>query len=134
MKKIDSAKFLMLFDISWFKMSAGLIFLPGMSGLLFLISISVFMSIMFPTICGIALRDMGDEAKIGSTDLVRVIVGGALIPVLQGSILDWPGYGFGDVLIFGFIREVNFSFLMPMICLTVVANHGYNSYKPKYSA
>ncbi|NNG11359.1 MAG: MFS transporter, partial [Arenibacter sp.] len=91
--------------------------------------ISVFMSIMFPTIYGIALKDMGDEAKIGSAGLVMAIVGGALMPVLQGSILDWGGDGFADVHVLGFIPEVKFSFILPLICLAVVAWYGYSSFK-----
>ena len=80
---------------------------------------------MFPTIYGIALKNMGDEAKIGSAGLVMAIVGGALMPVLQGSILDWGGSGFADKQILGYIPEVNFSFILPLICLAVVAMYGY---------
>ena len=109
-----------------------LIILRGVSslpGLICLVIVSVFMSIMFPTIYGIALKDMGDEAKIGSAGLVMAIVGGALMPVLQGSILDWGGGGFSDVKVLGFIPEVNFSFILPLICLAVVAFYGYNTLK-----
>ena len=89
----------------------------------------LFMSIMFPTIYGIALKGMGDEAKIGSAGLVMAIVGGALMPVLQGSILDWGGSGFADVQVLGFIPEVKFSFVLPLICFVVVAIYGYRSYR-----
>ena len=129
MKKIDPAKLLMLFGFGGVIMSAGAILLPGMGGLISLVGISVFMSIMFPTIYGIALKDMGDEAKIGSAGLVMAIVGGALMPVLQGSILDWGGDGFADVQVMGFIPEVKFSFILPLICLAVVAWYGYSSSK-----
>lgn len=129
MKKIDPAKLLMLFGIGGVIMSAGAILLPGMGGLISLVGISAFMSIMFPTIYGIALKDMGDEAKIGSAGLVMAIVGGALMPVLQGSILDWGGDGFADVQVMGFIPEVKFSFILPLICLAVVAWYGYSSSK-----
>jgi FHS family L-fucose permease-like MFS transporter len=84
---------------------------------------------MFPTIYGIALKDMGDEAKIGSAGLVMAIVGGALMPVLQGSILDMGGSGFSDLKILGYIPEVNFSFILPLICLSVVSYYGYNTWK-----
>jgi FHS family L-fucose permease-like MFS transporter len=84
---------------------------------------------MFPTIYGIALKDMGDEAKIGSAGLVMAIVGGALMPIAQGWILDWGGSGFSDIKILGFIPEVNFSFILPLICLSVVAYYGYNTLK-----
>ena len=116
---------LMLFGIGGVACSAGAILLPGTLGLISLVSISIFMSIMFPTIYGIALVGMGDESKIGSAGLVMAIVGGALMPVAQGWILDWGGDGFADLNILGFIPEVKFSFILPLICLAVVAMYGY---------
>ncbi|SDX28821.1 MFS transporter, FHS family, L-fucose permease [Lutibacter oricola] len=129
MKTINPSKLLMLFGIGGVICAAGAVLLSGMPGLISLVAISVFMSIMFPTIYGIALKDMGDEAKIGSAGLVMAIVGGALMPVLQGSILDWGGSGFSDVKVLGFIPEVNFSFILPLICLAVVALYGFTTYK-----
>ncbi|MFD2587366.1 L-fucose:H+ symporter permease [Croceitalea marina] len=131
MKSINPAKLLMWFGLGGVLMSAGAILLPGIIGLISLVGISIFMSIMFPTIYGIALNKMGDEAKIGSAGLVMAIVGGALMPVLQGSILDWGGSGFADMKILGFIPEVNFSFILPLICLAVVAWYGYSSSRSK---
>ena len=87
------------------------------------------MSLMFPTIYGIALRDMGDEAKIGSAGLVMAIVGGALMPPLQGRILDMGGDGFADVQLFGYIPEIAFSFVLPLICLMVVAIYSWRSFR-----
>ncbi|MDV7185971.1 L-fucose:H+ symporter permease [Lutibacter sp. TH_r2] len=129
MKSINPSKLLMLFGIGGVICASGAILLSGMAGLISLVAISVFMSIMFPTIYGIALKDMGDEAKIGSAGLVMAIVGGALMPVLQGSILDWGGSGFSDVKVLGFIPEVNFSFILPLICLAVVSLYGYKTMK-----
>ncbi|PZX92711.1 L-fucose:H+ symporter permease [Flavobacterium aquariorum] len=129
MKSINPSKILMVFGICGVLCAMGAILLQGMAGLISLVCISIFMSIMFPTIYGIALKDMGDEAKIGSAGLVMAIVGGALMPVMQGSILDWGGSGFSDVRILGFIPEVNFSFILPLICLSVVAYYGYSTYK-----
>tara|TARA_B100000929_G_scaffold77058_1_gene60154 strand:+ start:96 stop:1421 length:1326 start_codon:yes stop_codon:yes gene_type:complete len=129
MRRINPAKLLMYFGLGGILCSVGTILLQDIMGLISLVGISMFMSIMFPTIYGIALKDMGDEAKIGSAGLIMAIVGGALMPVLQGSILDWGGAGFADVLIFGFIPEINFSFILPLICLTVVAYYGYSTFK-----
>ena len=129
MRRINPAKLLMYFGLGGILCSVGTILLQNIMGLISLVGISMFMSIMFPTIYGIALKDMGDEAKIGSAGLIMAIVGGALMPVLQGSILDWGGAGFADVLIFGFIPEINFSFILPLICLTVVAYYGYSTFK-----
>ena len=129
MRRINPAKLLMYFGLGGILCSVGTILLQNIMGLISLVGISMFMSIMFPTIYGIALKDMGDEAKIGSAGLIMAIVGGALMPVLQGSILDLGGAGFADVLIFGFIPEINFSFILPLICLTVVAYYGYSTFK-----
>ncbi|WP_010134028.1 L-fucose:H+ symporter permease [Ochrovirga pacifica] len=129
MKTMNPSKVLMMFGIGGVVFAAGAILLPGTIGLYSLVLISLFMSIMFPTIYGIALKDMGDEAKIGSAGLVMAIVGGALMPILQGGILDWGGPGFSDVKILGFIPEVNFSFILPLICLAVVARYGMVTYK-----
>ncbi len=129
MKTINPSKILMVFGLGGVICAAGTIVLQGMPGLIALVCISIFMSIMFPTIYGIALKDMGDEAKIGSAGLVMAIVGGALMPVMQGSILDLGGSGFNDIQLFGFIPEVNFSFILPLICLAVVTWYGYSSLK-----
>lgn len=129
MKTVNPSKMLMLFGIGGVICSLGAILLPGMMGLYSLVGVSIFMSIMFPTIYGIALKDMGDEAKIGSAGLVMAIVGGALLPVAQGWILDWGGSGFSDVKILGFIPEVNFSFILPMICLIMVSLYGFYTFK-----
>ena len=129
MKTINPSKMLLLFGIGGVLFCGGTVVIPGVIGLYCLVGISFFMSIMFPTIYGIALKDMGDEAKIGSAGLVMSIVGGALMPIAQGWILDWGGSGFSDVKILGFISEVNFSFTLPLICLSVVAFYGYNTLK-----
>ncbi|MFY0625757.1 MAG: L-fucose:H+ symporter permease [Reichenbachiella sp.] len=99
------------------------IVLPGMIGLVSLVCISLFMSVMFPTIYGIALKDMGDEAKLGSAFLVMAIVGGAIFPPLQGLIIDIGGVNLDDTLILG-VPEVKFSFIMPMLCISFVAMYG----------
>ncbi|ARV16511.1 L-fucose:H+ symporter permease [Polaribacter sp. SA4-12] len=129
MKTINPSRILMLFGIGGVIFCAGAILIHGTLGLYSLVAVSLFMSIMFPTIYGIALKNMGDEAKIGSAGLVMAIVGGALLPILQGWILDWGGSGFADMKILGFIPEVNFSFILPLICLAVVARYGYATWK-----
>ncbi|MDA8917659.1 L-fucose:H+ symporter permease [Flavobacteriaceae bacterium] len=107
----------------------GTIFFQDILGLYFLVSISFWMSIMFPTIYGIALYDLTeDESKIGSAGLVMAIVGGALLPMLQGYIIDAGGDGVADTLIMG-VSEVNFSFILPFSCFIIIALYGYYSHK-----
>jgi len=105
---------------------AGTVLIQGDAGLYCLIATSAFLSLMFPTIYGIALDGLGDDAKLGSAGLIMAIVGGALTPPLQGSILDMGGPGYSDTTILG-LSEVNFSFILPLVCLLAVALYAYRS-------
>ena len=127
MKSHSPSKLLLIFGIGGVLTTAITVFVGGHLGLYGLVATSAFMSIMFPTIYGISLQNMGDEAKIGSAGLVMAIVGGAFLPVLQGVILDIGGSGFNDKNFLGYIPEVNFSFILPLICLAVVAIFGYKT-------
>ncbi len=106
----------------------GAIFIQGDLGLYCLMATSAFLSLMFPTIYGIALDGLGEDAKLGSAGLIMAIVGGALTPPIQGSILDMGGDGYSDISILG-VPEVNFSFILPLICLLMVAVYSYRSKK-----
>lgn len=128
MAKIDSGKLLMLFGFGGMLTLLGAIFLPGMLGIYSLVATSLFMSIMFPTIYGIALEGQGEDAKFGAAFLVMAIVGGALLPYLQGYMLDLGGVGYEDVIILG-VTEMRFSFILSLICLSVVAFYGRTVYK-----
>ena len=79
------------------------------------------MSLMFPTIYGIALKDTGNDASLASAGLVMAIVGGALMPPLQGTMID------GASLIDG-IPAVQSSFILPLICFIVIAIYGYRAH------
>ncbi|MBK5278897.1 MAG: L-fucose:H+ symporter permease [Bacteroidia bacterium] len=124
---IESAKLMLLFALLGVSLCAGAILLNGMIGLYCLVGVSFTMSLMFPTIYGLALRGMGDEAKLGSAGLILAIVGGALMPPLQGMIIDMGGTGLSDVLLFGSIPEVNLSFVLPLVCLVLVAVYSWRS-------
>ena len=99
-------------------------------GLYSLVITSFFMSVMFPTIYGIALQDLNENvSKIGAAGLVMAIVGGALMPKLQGNIIDIGGYAVNDIKILG-VSEINFSFILPLICFIIVILFGkYTSKK-----
>lgn len=128
LKFVSSGKLLMYFAIGAMVFTLGAIFIEGMTGLYSLVGISFCMSLMFPTIYGIALEGVGEDAKFGAAFLVMAIVGGAIMPVLQGAILDIGGSGYTDVDILG-VPEVNFSFALPLICFFVVAIYGMRTYK-----
>ena len=113
------AKLLAGFALLAMTFTLGAIFLPGMTGLYSLVGISFAMSLMFPTIYGIALEGLGEDSKFGAAFLVMAIVGGAIMPTLQGMILDFGGTGYTDVIILG-VPEVNFSFALPLVCFLMV--------------
>ena len=92
------------------------IFIDGVWGLYCLVGVSGAMSLMFPTIYGIALDGLGDDAKFGAAGLIMAILGGSVLPPLQASIIDMGN-------IYGF-PAVNLSFILPFICFIVIITYG----------
>ena len=121
---MSSGKLLMYFSIFAILCIIGTIWGPEGVGLYFLVSVSFFMSLMFPTIYGIALGGLTEEqSKVGSAGLVMAIVGGALMPKLQGEIIDAGGNAVNDIQILG-VSEVNMSFILPLMCFIYIAWYG----------
>ncbi|MFD1614113.1 L-fucose:H+ symporter permease [Gelatiniphilus marinus] len=126
---MSSGKLLMYFAILAVVFVFGTIFITGMFGLYSLVGVSFCMSLMFPTIYGIALGDLTEEqSKVGSAGLIMAIVGGALMPKLQGMIIDAGGNGVADTQIMG-VSEVNFSFILPLFCFVYIAWYGLRVFK-----
>ena len=126
---LPSGKLLMYFALAAGACVVGVIFIQGMLGLYSLVAVSFFMSLMFPTIYGIALDELTEEqSKVGSAGLVMAIVGGALMPKLQGMIIDAGGRGVADTLIMG-VSEINFSFVLPLLCFVYIAWYGLSVHK-----
>lgn len=117
---VKPSQLLMSLAVGAIGFTLGAIFLSGMIGLYSLIGISACMSLMFPTIYGIALDGLGDDAKLGSAGLIMAIVGGALMPVLMGAMID-AGPFLGD------IPAVKSAFFLPIICYMVIAIYGYRA-------
>ena len=113
--------------LSYFAIGAGLctlgaICIVGMPGLYCLVGISFFMSLMFPTIYGIALENVdAQDATLGAAFLVMAIVGGALMPPLQGTIID-------QQVILGH-PAVNVSFILPLLCFIIIGIYGLRAHK-----
>lgn len=126
---MSSGKLLMYFSISALICVLGTIFINGTVGLYCLVGVSFCMSLMFPTIYGIALEGLTEEqSKVGSAGLIMAIVGGALMPKLQGMIIDLGGKGVADTKILG-VSEVNFSFILPCLCFAYIAWYGLHVFK-----
>lgn len=121
MKWMNPGRMLLIFGTLAMLLTIGVIESQTRFGLYCLVGISGCMSLMFPTIYGIALEGLGDDAKFGAAGLIMAILGGSVLPPLQASIIDmgividWPA--------------VNVSFLLPLICFVVVAIYGYRMMK-----
>lgn len=117
MKYTDGRRLLTVFGICAALCTLGAILIVGKAGLYCLIGISFFMSLMFPTIYGTALENVSlEDASLGAAFLVMAIVGGALMPPLQGMIIDC-GTVMGH-------PAVNVSYALPMLCFIIVTIYG----------
>lgn len=117
MKYVNGRKLLAVFGACAALCASGAILIVGMPGIYCLIGISLFMSLMFPTIYGTALENVSlQDATLGAAFLVMAIVGGALMPPLQGLIIDC-GTIMGH-------PAVNVSYVLPLVCFLVVMAYG----------
>lgn len=123
LKYISAGKLLTALSVAAFFCTLGAIYLPGMAGLYSLVAISACMALMFPTIYGLALGGVGEDAKLGSAGLILAIVGGAVMPQLQGWILDLDSF-MGTSATRG-------SFYLPVLCFIVIAIYGIICCKPQ---
>jgi FHS family L-fucose permease-like MFS transporter len=119
MRYVKPGRLLMFFAMGGFVLVTGVILIQGIVGLYCLVAVSFCMSLMFPTIYGIALRGLGEDAKFGAAGLIMAILGGSVMPPLQGAIIK-------QGVIFNMPAE-NISFLIPLICFVVVAIYGYRT-------
>jgi FHS family L-fucose permease-like MFS transporter len=79
---------------------------PNLGGVIAVVALSFCLSLMFPTIYGVALQGLGPATKFGAAGLVMAIVGGALMPLVQGKVID--------------ATSPAFSFIVPAACYAVV--------------
>ena len=110
MKYVRPGRLMAVFAAVALLLLCGVMFVGGRPGLCCLVAVSACMSLMFPTIYGIALGGVGEDAEIGSAGLIMAILGGSLLPVVQARIIDFGA--------------LNLSFLVPAICFAVVLAYG----------
>lgn len=120
LKYFSPGKLLMSLAIGGGILTLGVIGFQDIWGLYCLVGISACMSLMFPTIYGIALQGLGDDAKFGAAGLIMAILGGSIMPPLQAAIIDCQ-------TVWG-MPAVNISFILPLICFLVIVCYGYRSY------
>ena len=116
---LNAGQLLMILAIAGGCFTIGVIALHNIWGLYCLVAVSACMSLMFPTIYGIALRGLGDDAKFGAAGLIMAILGGSILPPMQASIIDMH-------TVFG-MPSTNVSFILPFICFVVIAIYGFRT-------
>ncbi len=119
MRYVRPNRLLMFFAIGGFILVAGVIGFTSIWGLYCLVGVSFCMSLMFPTIYGIALRGLGEDAKFGAAGLIMAILGGSVMPPIQGALIKQ-----GTVMN---MPAENFSFVIPLFCFAVIAVYGYRA-------
>ena len=122
MRYVNTRVLLSVFAVGASVCTLGAILIVGKVGLCSLVGISFFMSLMFPTIYGIALEGVDSrDTTLGAAFLVMAIVGGALMPPLQGMIIDC-GTIMGH-------PAVNVSFVLPLLCFVIICIYGLRAKK-----
>jgi MFS transporter, FHS family, L-fucose permease len=118
MKYIQPSKLLSIYAVVNIVLSLIAVFSTGMITVYALIGIGFFMSIMFPTIFALGIKDLGHETKIGAGLIIMSIVGGAALPPLLGVIADRT-------------KSIQNGYIVPLICFIVVLFFGVKGYKTK---
>ena len=115
MKYVKPGRLMACFAAVALVLLCGVILVGGRAGMCCLVGVSACMSLMFPTIYGLALGDVGDDAELGSAGLIMAILGGSVLPAVQALIIDS-----GATV----LPAVNLSFIVPALCFVVVLLYG----------
>ena len=120
LRYVNTGRLLTVLAIVGGLLVVGVIGLQNIYGLYCLVGVSACMSLMFPTIYGIALTGLGDDAKFGAAGLIMAILGGSVLPPFQAAIIDQ-----GELL---GMPAVNVSFILPFFCFVVIAIYGHRTF------
>lgn len=118
MKFISPPKLLTLYSLICILLSLVTIFGSGIITVYAIIAIAFFMSIMFPTIFALGIKDLGADTKSASSLIIMSIVGGAVLPPLLGYISDVT-------------QNIQYGYVVPLVCFVVTALFGWKGYKTK---
>lgn len=119
LRYLNAGQLLMTLAIAGGCFTFGVILFQNIYGLYCLVAVSGCMSLMFPTIYGIALTGLGDDAKFGAAGLIMAILGGSVMPPLQAALIDMKE-------LLG-LPAVNVSFVLPLVCFVVITVYGYRT-------
>ena len=115
MTKIKPQHLLTFFSACNILLLAYCVFIGGKFGLYAMMGVEFFMSIMFPTIFALGIKDLGNQTKIGSSFMVMSIVGGALVPLALGYVSR--------------NTNIQISYAVPLVCFFVILYFGWKGHK-----
>ena len=121
LRYIQPGRLLSILAICAIAFTGGVIFFPDRNGVYCLVAVSACMSLMFPTIYGIALRGVGENVKVAGAGLIMSVLGGSVFPPLQAIIID------ANISVLG-VPATHFSFIIPLICFFVIAAYGHKAF------
>lgn len=116
MKFIKAERLLIIYAAICVLLSAMAMFTGGLLALISVTGIAFFMSIMFPTIFSLGIKDLGADTKFGSSLIIMSIVGGAVLPPVMGYISDVS-------------QNIQIGYIVPLICFAVVFFFGLTGHK-----
>jgi FHS family L-fucose permease-like MFS transporter len=119
MRFIAPAKLLSLYSVACILLSLVAIYADGQYVVIALGGLGFFMSIMFPTIFSLGIKDMKENTKPASSLIVMAIIGGAIFPVIMGNIIDNAN------------DNIQIGYTVPMVCFLVVLYFGLKGHQPK---
>jgi FHS family L-fucose permease-like MFS transporter len=119
MRYIQPAKLLSLYAVVNIGLLLVVLSANGRVAVYALMAIPFFLSIMFPTIFALGIKDLGEETKLASSLLVMSIIGGAFTPVMMGIISDHTG------------GNIQLAYVMPMVCMGFILWFGLRGHRIK---
>jgi FHS family L-fucose permease-like MFS transporter len=116
MKYIQANRLLAFYALANVLLCVAAVFLEGMITVYVVVAICFFMSIMFPTIFALGIKNLGADTEYGSSLIIMSIVGGAILPLLFGYISDVTG-------------NIQFGYFVPLFCFIVIAFYGWKGFE-----
>jgi FHS family L-fucose permease-like MFS transporter len=116
LRRFKPGRLLAVFAICAATLVAASMVLGGHTAMWTILAVGLFNSIMFPTIFSLGVAELGPLTGSGSGLLNMAIVGGAILPVIQGGIADRVG--------------LHHAFVLPVMCYLYILFYGLSGSKP----
>lgn len=113
LSKIQDHKLLLIYGACAAILCVISAFTTGLVSVGTLLAVNFFMSIMFPTIFSLGIKNLEDQTKLGSSLIIMSIVGGAILPPIMGRI------------------DIHLSLLIPTVAFVLVMYYGWKGYQVK---